>query len=183
MIDNTPLRWVLCGVFAVATVYYLVRVVAARPVAERVSNGWHAVTSVSMVAMLWPWGMSIPPTLAVLVFGGAALWFVCLAVSSGRGWYHVVMMASMIWMWASMSHWMSHGPVHTAAAMGPPRWIAYVALGSGMFFLVAAVWFAVVVSRVLARQSAHNQGRADVNGCRANALMAGGMAAFLLAAA
>jgi hypothetical protein len=127
------------------------------------------------------------------VFGGAALWFLYRASAEprGGGWYHAAMAASMTWMWASMS------PGDTTAGMSMPsmrgtdmagmdragdRSVArseYLLIGAGVLYLVAAAWFAFVLIRALAR-TGRGAGASDSG---ANALMAAGMATYLLAAA
>jgi hypothetical protein len=196
MIDNTVLRLVLSGVFAVTTAYHLVRVVTATPVAERVSGGWHALTGVAMVAMLWSWGMSIPSDLGILVFGGAALWFLFRASADplGAGWYHAAMAASMTWMWGSMAQHSATAGTPTPSGMDMPGMdmagmdhaghqsvarSGYLLIGAGVLFLVAAAWFAAVLVRALVR----TRRGTEVRGSGANVLMAAGMAACFLAAA
>jgi hypothetical protein len=220
LIDNTPLRWVLFTVFAATAVYYLIKAVTPAPVADRVSCGWHAVMSVAMVSMLWTWGMSTPPVLGILVFSAAALWFVFLALfgtpTAGVGahrihrsaWYHVAMMASMVWMSVSMSmsDTMTGGVIHSDAAgasmagmaempgmdmsaaslpaAGPPSWIAYISLGSAVLYLVATAWFVSALVRSFTQSPAAGAAhQGNLIGCGASALMAAGMAAFFFASA
>jgi hypothetical protein len=175
MIDSISLRLLLSGVFAVTTAYHLVRAVTAGPAAARVSRGWHALTGVAMVAMLWSWGMSIPSDLGIVVFGGAALWFLFQAGADlrGGGWYHAAMAASTAWMWASMSH-----PTATMAgtdmAGTDHRHADHVLVGGGVLYLVAAVWFALGLVRARGTEA---------RGTGVEVLMAAGMAACFLVAA
>jgi Domain of unknown function (DUF5134) len=175
MIDSTSLRLLLSGVFAVTTAYHLVRAVTAGPAAARVSRGWHALTGVAMIAMLWSWGMSLPAYLGIVVFGGAALWFLFQAGADprGGGWYHAAMAASMAWMWASMSH-----PTATMAgtdmAGTEHRHADHLLVGGGVLYLVAAAWFALGLVRAR---------RVEARGAGVDILMAAGMAACFLVAA
>ncbi|OIH92385.1 DUF5134 domain-containing protein [Curtobacterium sp. MCBA15_001] len=80
---------------------------------SRVSDVFHVLMSVAMLAMPWAWGMTLaPPTLEIIVFAVATLFYLVLTLGSTRygghehhgpggsgrlvlG-YHVVMMAAMV---------------------------------------------------------------------------------------
>ncbi|MPY54256.1 DUF5134 domain-containing protein [Streptomyces acidicola] len=66
----------------------------------------------SVIAMVWPWGMEVPALPQIVVFAAGALWFVCSALWRADGGFRVrtllgslfraVMMAAMVWMVAVM---------------------------------------------------------------------------------
>ncbi|MEH0430354.1 DUF5134 domain-containing protein [Streptomyces stelliscabiei] len=113
MIAASGLRWIFTLVFALTTAYGIQR--AVRPGAaptDRVDHALHAVMGLSMIAMVWPWGMDVPVLPQVVVFAAGAVWFVGSAPFRADGasrpgrWlgtlFHVVMMAGMAWMVAVM---------------------------------------------------------------------------------
>ncbi|OQO93936.1 hypothetical protein B1813_05325 [Saccharomonospora piscinae] len=115
MIESLLLRWVLTGVFAAITVW-CARVLLARPTrpAGRIDAACHVLMGLAMVAMTWPWGMTVPATPQVVLFGAACLWFasrVAFGAERGgahaprprlAGTHHAVLMAGMAWMAVSM---------------------------------------------------------------------------------
>ncbi|TCP42629.1 uncharacterized protein DUF5134 [Tamaricihabitans halophyticus] len=124
MIDAPVLRWLLTLVFAATTLWYArVLVLPAARLAVRVDAAWHMLMSIAMVAMAWPWGMSLPTVPQTVLFGVASVWFIgriafhrggdhagTLAASRSAGVHHAAMMAAMAWMVASMPSLMSgHG--------------------------------------------------------------------------
>lgn len=129
MITEFGLRWVLTVVFAGTALYSLFALVSSptrtgsralpRPVA-RVGYSLHVVMSVAMIAMAWPWGMSIPLVPQIIVFALAAGWFLVVAVVRWRrpgGEHdsraaliaHAAMMGAMVWMLAVMPITMTTG--------------------------------------------------------------------------
>ncbi len=192
MIDNTALQFSLTVLFIVAAAYYLVPAVTANPVSDRVDAALHAVAGLAMVAMLWPWGMVIPPMAGVVVFTGAAGWFAVKAAlgreNPYRHWYHGAMMASMIVMWMVMADLGPATAGHSDAAMAPMAmagtemphhhvvpspsapWMAHTSLALGVAYLLATACFAVVGWRTRGARHA-----------AASTVMAAGMAAFFLA--
>lgn len=112
MIEAVGLRWLLTAAFAVAGLVCLVR--CARPdrptesPVERLGALLQALMCAAMVAMVWPWGASLPVVPQVVLFTAATVWFLgVLAFSAGRpdraGLVHqVLMMVTMVWMVAVM---------------------------------------------------------------------------------
>lgn len=191
LIENVALQLGLTVLFAAAAVYYLVPAVTANPLSDRVDAVLHAVAGLAMVAMLWPWGMAIPPMAGVVVFTCAAAWFAVKAALGRENpyshWYHGAMMASMIVMWVFMTHLSPTTAGHSAAmdpmAMGgadmqhhhvvaspSAPWMEHTSLALGVAYLLATACFAVVVWRT--RGAGHSG---------AGTVMAAGMAAFFLA--
>lgn len=120
MSHSLPLSVVLTVLFTVTAVGYLG--FASRPGStgiSRVSDVFHVLMSVAMLAMPWSWGMTLaPPTLQIIVFAVATLFYLVFTLGSGRygshehhgpggsgrlvlG-YHVVMMAAMVVMGVMM---------------------------------------------------------------------------------
>jgi len=99
----------------------LTRVTRGNPLRwDVVDDVLHVVMSLAMAAMVWPWGSSLSPALSVVVFTGAALWFLGRALFARPGvtgdparedhhsgmrvlLYHTVMMGSMAWMAVAMA--------------------------------------------------------------------------------
>ncbi|MFG2466205.1 DUF5134 domain-containing protein [Streptomyces canus] len=113
MITASGLRWTFTLVFALTTVYGIQRAVrpgAAPP--DRVDHALHAAMGLSMIAMVWPWGMDVPVLPQAVVFAAGAVWFVGSVPFRAEGafrpgrllgtLFHVVMMAGMAWMVAVM---------------------------------------------------------------------------------
>jgi len=113
VIAASGLRWIFTLVFALTTAYGIQRAVrpGAAP-ADRVDHALHAVMGLSMIAMVWPWGMDVPVLPQAVVFAAGAVWFVASVPFRAEGasrpgrWlgtlFHVVMMAGMAWMVAVM---------------------------------------------------------------------------------
>ncbi|KQR32720.1 MULTISPECIES: DUF5134 domain-containing protein [Curtobacterium] len=133
MSHSLPLSVLLTVLFAVTAVGYLG--FAFRPGSSgvaRVSDVFHVLMSVAMLAMPWAWGMTLaPPTLQILVFGLATSFYLVLTLGSSRygshehhgpggsgrlvlG-YHVVMMAAMTLMGVMML------PMAGGASMSMPE--------------------------------------------------------------
>ncbi|QKS19429.1 DUF5134 domain-containing protein [Curtobacterium sp. Csp1] len=99
---------------------------------SRVSDVLHVLMSIAMLAMPWSWGMTFaPPTLQIIVFAVATLFYLVLTLGSSRygshehhgpggsgrlvlG-YHVLMMAAMVVMGVMML------PMAGGAAMSMPE--------------------------------------------------------------
>ncbi|MFJ3895390.1 DUF5134 domain-containing protein [Streptomyces sp. NPDC090083] len=113
MIAASGLRWIFTLVFALTAAHGSLR--GVRPGAvlpDRVDHALHAVMGLSMIAMVWPWGMDVPALPQVLVFTAGAVWFVVSVPFRADGGFrprkllgtllHAVMMAAMAWMVAVM---------------------------------------------------------------------------------
>ena len=120
MSHSLPLSVFLTVLFTVTALGYLG--FAFRPSStgvSRVSDVFHVLMSVAMLAMPWSWGMTLaPPTLQIIVFALATVFYLVLTLGSGRygshehhgpggsgplvlG-YHVVMMAAKVVMGVMM---------------------------------------------------------------------------------
>lgn len=130
---SLPLSVLLTVLFTVTALGYLG--FAFRPGStevSRLSDILHVLMSVAMLAMPWPWGLTLaPPTMQIIVFAVATLFYLVLTLGSGRygshehhgpggsgrlvlG-YHVVMMAAMVVMGVMML------PMAGGAAMSMPE--------------------------------------------------------------
>lgn len=123
MIAATGLRWILTTLFTVTTAFSLYRAIRPGPapaestLPARLNLALHAVMGAAMLAMLWPWGTTLPVVPQVVLFALAAAWFLLAAVlptgtlrvSVGGGHprlhstLHAVMMGATAWMLAVMS--------------------------------------------------------------------------------
>ncbi|ASR35798.1 hypothetical protein BAY61_13180 [Prauserella marina] len=136
MIASPVLSWILSFLFA-GTAAWCVRVLVLPSIRipDRIDAGWHLLMSAAMIAMIWPWGMSVPAAAQAVVFTIAVGWFLGRMIldaghphSGGHapraaGAHHAVMMAGMAWMAASMPALMStsgddSGGGHHHHAMG-----------------------------------------------------------------
>jgi len=147
MIGLESLRWSLTLAFAAATAFHLARVL--RPArADLVSEVLHLFMGGSMIAMIWPWGTSVPASVWITGFTLSTGWFVSRAVlATGRRLapaYFASATAAMMWMSAAMpaeQHaempGMSHEPHQVA---GYPAWISAVL---GAYLVAAALWWIV----------------------------------------
>jgi Domain of unknown function (DUF5134) len=105
VIGPESLRWVLTAAFVVASAYHVTRLPRA-PGADRLAEAVHIAMGVSMVAMIWPWGRTVPPAVWVAVFAASTGWFLFRAVrAAGRrlvlGLF-ATSMAGCAWMGATM---------------------------------------------------------------------------------
>jgi hypothetical protein len=136
MTESPLLRWILTVLFIATAAWFLLQALRrGLCVSERISSTSHVAMSVLMVPMAWPWGMHLPATPQIVLFGLATLWFLALAIGSARfragrshggrlaQLHHAVVMAAMVWMVALMPQLMAvdhngseHGGHH---AMGP----------------------------------------------------------------
>lgn len=181
MITDPALRWVITAVFVFAGIYSAYRMTRTEPTTARIDHGIHLIMCVSMATMAWPGGFGIPLVQAIF-FAAALAWFFVSAMrrnSSGKvasgdhehlggvRWYHMLMMASMLWMIISMAGWLpgstghSHGsgsageaaePMpgmdmgaehsgHSLAAESMPAWItAITGILAAVFALATVVW-------------------------------------------
>ncbi|AOS64204.1 DUF5134 domain-containing protein [Actinoalloteichus hymeniacidonis] len=126
MVEGPLLQWLFTLGFGLAAVGFLRGVLARRTegtgpdLPGRVSALTHLVMCVAMIAMTWPWGMSVPATPQLVFFTLAAAWFLALAVGRMRAepadglsstarrrglpsglasqLHHSLMMAAMVWM-------------------------------------------------------------------------------------
>lgn len=142
MIAASGLRWILTLVFALTAAHGILR--GTKPgvgVPERVDHALHAVMGLSMIAMVWPWGMDVPALPQVVVFAAGAVWFVSSAPFRADGGsrprkllgalFHALMMAAMAWMVSVMdSGGMSAG--QTGGGAGQSMAGMDMAGGSGM---------------------------------------------------
>jgi hypothetical protein len=161
-------RWTLTGVFALCAALYLVQIHAARAWPVRVAWSLHALMAAAMIAMAWPFGMSISPIAYVLVFTACALYFAYFGLFNarvGHALYHAAMMGSMVLMALVMSASVMPGTPDTDAmgAMpgmsradrvdvtgGPlaaPTWAVVTCGLAAAFFLGAALWSFFVLVR------------------------------------
>ncbi|MFJ8490458.1 DUF5134 domain-containing protein [Streptomyces sp. NPDC094038] len=113
MIAASGLRWIFTLVFALTAAHGILRGTRAGvALPERVDHALHAVMGLSMIAMVWPWGMDVPALPQVVVFAAGAVWFVGSVPFRADGGFHprkllgtlfhAVMMAAMAWMVAVM---------------------------------------------------------------------------------
>jgi hypothetical protein len=88
---------------------------------DRLSEAVHIAMGVSMVAMIWPWGRTVPPAVWVAVFAASTGWFLFRAVrAAGRRFVlglFATSMAACAWMGATMPAQAS-GARGDAVAMG-----------------------------------------------------------------
>lgn len=164
MVEEPLLRWLLTIGFAATGCWFLVRGARRAGAVERISAFAHVVMSAGMVAMAWPWGMSLPVAAQVVVFGGAALWFCAMLLGllpsdCGEGRFahthHALMMAAMVWMLVTMpdmpagsgggGHHHHHGSAasnalaHGPAESGPSGLVFAVGLLAGAYFVLASL--------------------------------------------
>lgn len=107
MINDLVLRWVVTALFLVGAAECLFAMVTMpRPWTRVVSQSLHLAMALAMIAMAWPWGMTLPtagPARFFLVAGG---WFIVgVFITAGHrliNAYHAVMMLAMSWMYAVM---------------------------------------------------------------------------------
>lgn len=110
MTGTTSSVWLLTVLFFGVGVWSLIEAVRPHPGdgAGRIGCLWHALMSAAMIAMLSPWGATIPTTLWTIVFGFGAARFAVLTMArrltdtgGTTGWCHAVAFASMVVMaWA-----------------------------------------------------------------------------------
>lgn len=120
MITAPFAQWLLSAVFALTFSYAMVGIIRPGSVRDRFAYCLHALMSVAMFAMVWPWGIHALLVPQVVVFTAAALWFTAIAVAGraptpdseereghhdGKGTllYHGGMMAAMAVMAAGMT--------------------------------------------------------------------------------
>ncbi|WP_020498173.1 DUF5134 domain-containing protein [Sciscionella marina] len=212
MIESMLLRILLTILFAGTGLWCLHAAVRRFPrvrpsVADRVSWIAHVLMSAGMIAMAWPWGMSLPMNPQLALFALVALWFLGLAVRGHRPCvghgnlrrlphvHHAVMMGAMVWMIASMPMAMggggSSGGHHHMAMPGMPGMdmpatpslpVVFVVanLVLGAYFLVTSLgWIASAVDHARVADTGLNRFAAGESTC--HAAMSIGMGAMLLA--
>ena len=118
MVSDPVLQWVLTVAFSATGLSALVRIGIDRRPLVVVGHLLHLAMSAGMVAMCWPWWTTISAVPQLIVFGGAAAWFVVLlvlqlarripraALGGHSPWHqaaHAIMMFAMVWMVVSMS--------------------------------------------------------------------------------
>ncbi|WP_179872642.1 MULTISPECIES: DUF5134 domain-containing protein [Microcella] len=117
VVEGLAAQWGITIALAAAGSYALFRLVLSRRGFTRIEMLLHMAMSSGMIAMTWPWGMSLAPWPQILLFALAALWFAGLGVAEQAGWLrrgllehsaalqylHAVMMATMCWMLIAMS--------------------------------------------------------------------------------
>ena len=164
MVEELLLRWVLTVGFAGTGCWFLVRGLRRAGVADRISSLAHVVMSAGMIAMAWPWGMSLPVPAQVVAFGAAALWFCVMLLDltpaeccEGRSAHahHALMMGAMVWMLVTMPDMPSgsggggghhhHGNAASGALApgtaepGPSGLVFAVGLLAGAYFVLASL--------------------------------------------
>jgi hypothetical protein len=154
MIGLESLRWALTCAFAVATGFHLMRVL--RPAgAGHIDEVLHLSMGGSMIAMIWPWGSSVPASVWVTGFTLATGWFVSRAImaTGGRlGPIHFAFAtAAMLWMAAptstdkrEMSGMAGMGHEHGGGAH--PAWVGATL---GAYLVGAALWWVAHGMRLL----------------------------------
>ncbi|MDN5668486.1 MAG: DUF5134 domain-containing protein [Renibacterium salmoninarum] len=172
MITDPALQWSITVLFTVTGLYSLIRIAIAGSSIDRTSNILHVLMSASMLSMPWSWGMTVPMSWQMIVFGLAALWYLALAVlkptaeagpgdghhgSRGLLLYHAFMMAAMVWMAFAMERAMAG--MHGGAEMpgmempemglstlpidsGTAAWASAVSITLAVLFTGAALWLA-----------------------------------------
>jgi len=117
MVEGLAAQWGITAAFAATGSYALFRLVLSRRGFTRIDMLLHIAMSSGMIAMTWPWGMSLAAWPQIILFALAALWFAGLGVAEQAGWlrrgllehsavlqyFHAVMMATMCWMLIAMS--------------------------------------------------------------------------------
>lgn len=203
MSHSLPLSVLLTVLFTVTALGYLG--FAFRPGStgiSRASDVFHVLMSVAMLAMPWSWGMTLaPPTLQIIVFAVATLFYVVLTLGHGQygghahhgpggsgrlvlG-YHVVMMAAMVVMGVMML------PMAGGAAMSMPEmdmgsgghsmhgsWSGWVPISWALVvvFSVATVW---LLARLIASARVRQHPLARLDGVLLLLMSAGMALAFI----
>jgi hypothetical protein len=210
MIASPMAQWALSALFALVVAYSVSRIARSVSTRERVSYGIHALMGGTMFVMVWPWGMTLPPILQIVVFSLAALWFVFLLIfpapPSGdahhegprRLAYHGGMMAAMAVMAIGMSATgMDVVGTETATTMPSmagmsaptplsvttiaPAWASVVGLVFAIAFGIAALYFLVAtIAAVSSTAVTTRPGRFRAVDSAWNLLMAVGMSALFL---
>lgn len=120
MITNVAAQWILSAVFALTAAYSVFWIVKSWTARDRISYLTHALMSVAMFAMVWPWGAGLLLIPQIVVFSAATIWFLYLlavrpktarehTASGGHHdgkrtlGYHAGMMAAMVVMGAAMT--------------------------------------------------------------------------------
>lgn len=148
------ISWVLTIAFVSSCGWFLYQGArSSAGVTDRISLLAHAVMCVAMVAMVWPWGTRLPPSVQIAVLGSSALWFLLLAVRARRttlvvaSAHHTLMAAVMIWMVMAALPAPSHPQAGNTAISGMSDMPGMsempgpstAALVFGVYFLVAAL--------------------------------------------
>lgn len=114
MVESLLLRWVLTFLFVLTAVWCGFRVAGrAGGWRDRLSWTGHIAMCLLMIAMVWPWGMSVPAGPQIGLFAVATAWYavlIALRVPCGHlrksarlaHGHHAVMSAAMVWMVATM---------------------------------------------------------------------------------
>lgn len=122
MITTPAFQWILSAIFALTFMYAVIRILRSRGVGNRVAYALHALMSIAMVVMVWPWGSQAFLVPQIVVFTAATGWFVVMGLTRstpGHGddaaetaghhdgkrtlFYHGAMMAAMAFMAAGMT--------------------------------------------------------------------------------
>lgn len=135
MTGNIVLQALVTVLGAAVAAFYLPDLGTRHGLRTRLNAGLHLVMAAGMVAMVWPFGMAVPPVLGALVFAAAAAVYAfqimvperhhsssALESHQHRGallWYHLAMMAAMAWMYVAMGLSMAsmRAQTHVATAM------------------------------------------------------------------
>jgi hypothetical protein len=155
MIGIDPLRWLLTLLFGGAAVFHLLRSLrppAARltPVAEhRLYEMLHLVMGLSMIAMIWPWGATVPAAAWIVVFTMPTGWFLVRALWTSRRrtvpMFFATATGTMVWIGASMPGHASAGARSGMDMAGtgnaPVGCAGWVSALLGGYLLLAAFWW------------------------------------------
>lgn len=172
MIQDPTWQWLLSALFAGTAATSLARL-KARGVRGVVDGVLHAMMSLIMMAMCWPWWNLWPKSPQMAVFLAGALWCTaCLVIDLRRDasrlsqvWHdfaHLAMMTAMVWMIAAMP---AGGGVHHTTITGG---MLVIGLILTVILAVAAVVF--FADTVLPRST--GSGTAELAGTAMHAGMA-----------
>jgi hypothetical protein len=139
---------VCAALFAGLTLFFAVRLLAFHPdtsgagcSTDRGADASHAVMSLGMAAMFWPWGHPVPALYWQVLFSVIAAWFAVQLLrraAQPADLHHVLGSLAMVYMLTSSAdgHHMTHG----VAMAGPGIELPVLAWAFVAYFLVFAVW-------------------------------------------
>lgn len=139
MTANGSLQVLATVLAAVVAAFYVPDLGTRHGMRTRLNAGLHLVMSAGMAAMVWPFGMEVPPALGAAVFVGAGSVYAYQIVVPERGgsssgleshqhrgallWYHLGMMVAMAWMYVAMGLSMASVQAEEHAAFAMPKGI------------------------------------------------------------